>query len=58
MVMDFLIDEIMETGPPAAFYSDLTLIAEGDSGPMYAAKHSLTNRLVSIPLMLSVLDAP
>ncbi|SAM07260.1 hypothetical protein [Absidia glauca] len=42
------IDEIMETGPPAAFYSDLTLIAEGDSGPMYAAKHSLTNRLYTV----------
>ncbi|KAI8337633.1 kinase-like domain-containing protein [Chlamydoabsidia padenii] len=42
------IDDIVETGPPSAFYSDLTLIAEGDSGPMYAAKHSLTNRLVAI----------
>ncbi|CAO3589715.1 unnamed protein product [Absidia cylindrospora] len=42
------IDEIVEAGPPTAMYSNLTLIAEGDSGPMYAAKHSLTNRLVAI----------
>ncbi|CAO3594036.1 unnamed protein product [Absidia cylindrospora] len=34
-------------------YSDLTLIAEGESGPMYAAKHSITNRLVAIKKIAS-----
>ncbi|KAI8086056.1 kinase-like domain-containing protein [Halteromyces radiatus] len=42
------IDEIIEAMPPTTLYSDLILIANGDSGPMYAAKHALSNRMVAI----------
>lgn len=32
---------------PETVYSDFVLIAEGESGPMFAAKHIATGRLVS-----------
>lgn len=31
---------------PTTIYTDLALIAEGESGPMFAGKHATTNRLV------------
>ncbi|CAO3669511.1 unnamed protein product [Rhizopus stolonifer] len=33
---------------PASIYTDFILIAEGESGPMYAAKHIATDRTVAI----------
>ncbi|KAI9305895.1 kinase-like domain-containing protein, partial [Cunninghamella echinulata] len=42
------LDEITEAAHPSALYSDMTLIAEGGSGPMFSAKHNLTNRMVAI----------
>ncbi|CAO3638643.1 unnamed protein product [Cunninghamella blakesleeana] len=47
------IDEITEAAHPTALYSELTLIAEGGSGPMFSAKHNLTNRMVAIKKVLS-----
>lgn len=37
-----------DTADPATLYTDFILIAEGESGPMYAAKHIITKRIVAI----------
>ncbi|KAI8147570.1 kinase-like domain-containing protein [Fennellomyces sp. T-0311] len=41
-------DDITENADPNAVYNEFVLIAEGESGPMYAAKHIATNRVVAI----------
>lgn len=38
----------MDTADPNTLYTDFILIAEGESGPMYAAKHITTKRIVAI----------
>ncbi|KAI8079941.1 kinase-like domain-containing protein [Halteromyces radiatus] len=42
------IDDIIDHADPTQLYTDFTLIAEGESGPMYAAKQISTNRIVAI----------
>ncbi|KAG2229654.1 kinase-like domain-containing protein [Thamnidium elegans] len=42
------IDDIADSADPNSIYTDLILIAEGESGPMYAAKHILSKRIVAI----------
>lgn len=42
------IDDIAETKDPNTLYSDFVLIAEGESGPMFAAKHKATGKLVAV----------
>lgn len=37
----------MDNVDPETVYGDFVLIAEGESGPMFAAKHIATGRLVS-----------
>ncbi|KAI9470417.1 kinase-like domain-containing protein [Zychaea mexicana] len=48
LVSDDALDDIIENADPNTVYDDFVLIAEGESGPMYAAKHIATNRLVAI----------
>lgn len=36
----------MDHADPTKLYSDYVLIAEGESGPMYAAKQISTDRIV------------
>lgn len=43
--IDNIVDSVTD---PTALYTDLTLIAEGESGPMYAAKHVNSQRIVAI----------
>lgn len=43
------IDDIVDHADPATLYTDFILVAEGESGPMYAAKQSSTSRTVSFP---------
>ncbi|KAG1161794.1 hypothetical protein G6F37_002758 [Rhizopus arrhizus] len=43
--LDNIVDSVTD---PTALYTDLTLIAEGESGPMYAAKHVNSQRIVAI----------
>jgi serine/threonine protein kinase len=38
----------VDTADPNTLYTDFILIAEGESGPMYAAKHITTKRIVAI----------
>ncbi|KAF7722216.1 p21 protein (Cdc42 Rac)-activated kinase [Apophysomyces ossiformis] len=40
--------DLVDTAEPSYLYSDFVLIAEGESGPMFAAKHMATNQLVAI----------
>ncbi|KAL7333059.1 hypothetical protein PS15p_202015 [Mucor circinelloides] len=42
------IDDLVDAADPIKLYTDLILIAEGESGPMYAAKHITTKRIVAI----------
>ncbi|CDS05347.1 hypothetical protein LRAMOSA07876 [Lichtheimia ramosa] len=42
------IDDLVDQVDPTTIYTDLALIAEGESGPMFAGKHATTNRLVAI----------
>ncbi|CDH52331.1 serine threonine kinase [Lichtheimia corymbifera JMRC:FSU:9682] len=42
------IDDLIDQVDPTTVYTDLVLIAEGESGPMFAGKHATTNRLVAI----------
>lgn len=42
------INDIVDTADPNTIYTDLILIAEGESGPMYAAKHITSKRIVAI----------
>jgi hypothetical protein len=42
------IDDIVDSADPTTIYTDFILIAEGESGPMYAAKHITTKRVVAI----------
>ncbi|KAI9364709.1 kinase-like domain-containing protein [Pilaira anomala] len=42
------IDDIADSADPNTIYTDLILIAEGESGPMYAAKHILSKKIVAI----------
>lgn len=35
---------------PATIYNSFILIAEGESGPLYAAKHIGTNKVVTIDI--------
>ncbi|KAI7874520.1 kinase-like protein [Lichtheimia hyalospora FSU 10163] len=42
------IDDLIDQVDPTTIYTDLMLIAEGESGPMFAGKHATTNRLVAI----------
>ncbi|CAO3651100.1 unnamed protein product [Cunninghamella blakesleeana] len=42
------IEDIMDHADPTKLYSDYVLIAEGESGPMYAAKQISTDRIVAI----------
>lgn len=41
------LDDLVDNVDPETVYSDFVLIAEGESGPMFAAKHIATGRLVS-----------
>ncbi|KAI7886772.1 kinase-like protein [Lichtheimia hyalospora FSU 10163] len=41
-------DDLVDNVDPETVYSDFVLIAEGESGPMFAAKHIATGRLVAI----------
>jgi hypothetical protein len=43
------IDDIIDHADPTTLYTDFILVAEGESGPMYAAKQSSTSRTVSYP---------
>ncbi|KAG1472911.1 hypothetical protein G6F56_001263 [Rhizopus delemar] len=43
--LDTLVDS---TTDPTTIYTDLVLIAQGESGPMYAAKHIHSQRIVAI----------
>lgn len=40
--------DIVDSTDPHGIYTNMTHIAEGESGNMYAAKHSLTNRTVIV----------
>ncbi|CAO3598226.1 unnamed protein product [Absidia cylindrospora] len=42
------IDDIIDHADPTTLYTDFMLIAEGESGPMYAAKQTSTSRIVAI----------
>ncbi|CEP15924.1 hypothetical protein [Parasitella parasitica] len=42
------IDDLVDAADPTKLYTDLILIAEGESGPMYAGKHITTKRIVAI----------
>ncbi|KAI8369233.1 kinase-like domain-containing protein [Radiomyces spectabilis] len=42
------IDDIVDHADPTRLYTDFILIAEGESGPMYAAKQTATDRTVAI----------
>ncbi|CDH53783.1 serine threonine protein kinase [Lichtheimia corymbifera JMRC:FSU:9682] len=42
------IDDLVDNVDPETVYGDFVLIAEGESGPMFAAKHIATGRLVAI----------
>ncbi|ORY98025.1 kinase-like domain-containing protein [Syncephalastrum racemosum] len=42
------IDDMVDHADPNDVYTDFVLIAEGESGPLYAAKHAATSRLVAI----------
>lgn len=42
------LDDLVDTADPTTLYTDFILIAEGESGPMYAAKHVVTKRIVAI----------
>ncbi|OAD77540.1 hypothetical protein PHYBLDRAFT_179895 [Phycomyces blakesleeanus NRRL 1555(-)] len=42
------IDDLVDTADPNTLYTDFVLIAEGESGPMYSAKHITTSRVVAI----------
>lgn len=42
------IDDIADSADPNTIYTDFILIAEGEAGPMYAAKHITTKRIVAI----------
>lgn len=44
----FPLDDLVDAADPIKLYTDLILIAEGESGPMYAAKHITTKRIVAI----------
>ncbi|KAI8073107.1 kinase-like domain-containing protein [Gongronella butleri] len=43
-----LSEDIAEAVHPTTLYADFTLIAEGDSGPLYSARQQLSNRVVAI----------
>lgn len=45
MYIDAIVDS---TTDPTTLYTDFILIAEGESGPMYAAKHVNSQRVVAI----------
>ncbi|RUO95918.1 hypothetical protein BC936DRAFT_142964, partial [Jimgerdemannia flammicorona] len=49
--------DLVEIGNPSALYIDLVQIAEGESGPMYAAKQVSTNRTVAIKVIPSTATA-
>ncbi|KAI9316365.1 kinase-like domain-containing protein [Dichotomocladium elegans] len=49
-------DDIVDNADPSTIYTDHVLIAEGESGPMYAAKHNVTNRLVAIKKIRKTAD--
>ncbi|KAI9323643.1 kinase-like domain-containing protein [Dichotomocladium elegans] len=42
------IDDLVDHADPNTLYTDFMLIAEGESGPMFIAKHIATSRLVAI----------
>ncbi|KAF7726701.1 p21 protein (Cdc42 Rac)-activated kinase [Apophysomyces ossiformis] len=42
------IDDIVDATDPETLYTDFVLIAEGESGPMYAAKQIGTGRIVAV----------
>lgn len=46
----FFIEDIADnpTTDPSTIYNSFILIAEGESGPLYAAKHIGTNKVVNI----------
>lgn len=46
--LHYHIDDIADSADPNTIYTDLILIAEGESGPMYAAKHILSKKIVAI----------
>ena len=39
---------MIDAADPTTIYTDLTLIAEGESGPIFAAKHITSKRMVAI----------
>ncbi|KAM3589871.1 hypothetical protein VKS41_000725 [Umbelopsis sp. WA50703] len=43
--------DIVDSTDPHGIYTNMTHIAEGESGNMYAAKHSLTNRTVAVKII-------
>ncbi|GAB5590091.1 hypothetical protein Unana1_04991 [Umbelopsis nana] len=49
--------DIVDLTDPHGIYTDMTHIAEGESGNMYAAKHSLTNRTVAIKIIPRTAEA-
>ncbi|KAG0181637.1 p21 protein (Cdc42 Rac)-activated kinase [Apophysomyces sp. BC1034] len=42
------LDDLVDTAEPSLLYSNLVLIAEGESGPMFAATQIATNQTVAI----------
>ncbi|KAI8336502.1 kinase-like domain-containing protein [Blakeslea trispora] len=42
------VDDIIDATDPTTIYTELTLIAEGESGPIFAAKHVTSKRMVAI----------
>ncbi|KAI8984038.1 kinase-like domain-containing protein, partial [Mycotypha africana] len=48
LTSNFLDDLIDYSADPTTLYTDFILIAEGESGPMYAAKQITTQRIVAI----------
>ncbi|KAG1239798.1 hypothetical protein G6F68_018282 [Rhizopus microsporus] len=50
--MDDIADNPMTN--PESIYTDFALIAEGESGPMFVAKHVATDRTVNINMSIYV----
>ncbi|KAL1924520.1 uncharacterized protein VTP21DRAFT_4174 [Calcarisporiella thermophila] len=47
----FGLDGMVDQGDPQRMYANLVQIAEGESGGMFAAEHSLTNKTVAIKII-------
>ncbi|KAG2178320.1 hypothetical protein INT44_001470 [Umbelopsis vinacea] len=53
----FKLADIVDSTDPHGIYTNMTHIAEGESGNMYAAKHSLTNRTVAVKIIPRTAEA-